>query len=399
MQTRELGRFKILLFALGVLVAAVALTACGSSGGSSSSSGGETEASAETEGATGETEEAGETKSEGSGTFAAIEEEVAKFKELPKTIPITTPFEGKMPSGKKLDYLQCAAPICVEIGEQLTEAAETVGWTVKVVPEGATPEEVSNAWELVAEEEPDGIVPTGGYEHQIFRKQLAEVKADGIPVIGHSEATPANPSEGIVATLAGPELNEQIGTQEANWILAEKGEEANVLFINSGYPINTTQEKSLKAQLEKECPGCEFNSYQAPITSIGKDLAGKIATEMQAHSGVNYLVPAFGDMAVGVPAALAGAGIEAVPTITQSPDESNVADLKSGAITAAWAPVGAIGAWSIVDTFGRIFTGQEYPSEIPPVEWWMTGETMAESEPFAVVSNYKQQFEELWHVK
>jgi ribose transport system substrate-binding protein len=390
-----LSRFRIVSVALIVLIAAVALSACGSSGSSSSSTGGaETEAESENTGS----ETTASEESEG-GASSTVVAEVEKLKERPTKIPITTPFQGKMPSGKQIDYLQCAAPICVEIGEQLSEGAEAVGWKVKVVPEGATPEEVRNAWELVAEEEPDGIVPTGGYEHQIFRQQLAEVKADGIPVIGHSEATPANQSEGIYATLAGPELNERVGKQEANWILAEDGESANVLFINSGYPINTIQEKSLKKQLAAECSGCEFSSYLAPITSIGKDLAGKIATEMQANPSVNYLVPAFGDMAVGVPAALAGAGVEPVPTITQSPDEANTEDIKSGKITAAWAPVGAVGAWSIIDTFGRIFTKQEYPSEIPPVEWWMTGETLPESEPYSSIEGFQEQFEELWHVK
>lgn len=393
MNERKSGPLKLLPLALFVLVAALALAACGSSGGGSSST-------SSTESSESDSSESQESDS-GSGEFAAIEAEVEELREQPTEIPITTPFEGDFPKGKKIDYLQCAAPACVEIGEQLTEAAEAVGWNLKVINEGATPEEVKAAWELVVEEEPDGVVPTGGYPRQIYRQQLAQLKAAEIPVIGHSEAVPANPEEAFVSVIGGPELDAQIGKQEANWIIAETGGEANVLFINSGYPINTLQEEAMVAQLEAECPEtCTSNSYQAPISSIGKDLAGKIAAQLQSHPDTNYLIPAFGDMAVGIPAALAGAGVEPVPTITQTPGDANIADIESGAINAAWAPVGPVGSWSIIDTFGRLFTEQSFPEEIPAIEWWITAETLpSNDEPFAGVEDYKEQFETLWNLK
>lgn len=386
---------RLVLLPLVVLFAALALAACGSSGGGTSSeSTGEAETNQESTESTTSAEESG------SGDFATVEEEVKERTERPTTIPDTTPFKGEFPTGKTIDYLQCAAPACVEIGEQLTEAAEAVSWNVKVIPEGATPEEVKAAWQLVTEEKPDGVVTTGGYPRQIFRQQLSQLTAEDIPVIAMGEPEPANPKESFIADVGGPGYAENFGKQAANWIIAETGGEANVLYVNSGFPINTLNEKGFVAQMEKECPDtCEVTTYQAPITSIGKDLASKIAAQLQAHPDVNYVVPAFGDMAVGLPAALASASIEPVPVITQAPGKANIADIESGAITAAWQPQNPVSAWSTVDTFGRYFTKQPYPDEIPSVEWWITGETMPKDEPFNAVEGYQQQYEELWNLK
>ncbi len=363
-----------------VLVVALIVAGCGSSSSTSSSA-------------------ASSTASSGGGStqFSAVDAEVEKLQQRPTQIPITTPFKGTFPKGKVIDYLQCSVPACVELGEYLQQAAAAVGWKVNVVNEGATPESVKAAWEKAISDKPSGIVPTGGFPRQIYAAQLAEAKSASIPVIGHSEAVPAEPSKGFVSEVSGSTYNTEMGTAEANWIIAHTKGKAEVLFINSGYPINGLQLKGIEAQFAKECPStCKVNSYLAPITSIGKDLAGKIATQLQAKQSTNYLVPAFGDMAVGVPAALAGAGVSPVPVISQDQGVANIADIKAGKINGMWAAVGPESMWSVVDTFARIFTNQPYPSEIPAVKWWITAANIPSGTQFPSVAEYEPQFKTLW---
>ncbi len=241
-------------------------------------------------------------------------------------------------------------------------------------------------------------MPTGGFPHEIFGDELKQIKSMGIPVIGHSEAVPADPAEGFIAMASGPERNLKIGTEEANWIIADTDGSANVFFVDSGFPINGLQLKGLKAQLAKECPdSCKVNSYQAPVTSIGKDLAGKVASQLQANPDTNYLVPAFGDMAIGIPAALAASSIKQPPMLTQEPGKANMADIRNGDLV-SWNGSGPESMWGIVDTFIRYFNKQDFPSEVPLPEWFITKDNAPAEDTFPTVVDYQQQFKKLWGV-
>jgi ABC-type sugar transport system substrate-binding protein len=198
--------------------------------------------------------------------------------------------------------------------------------------------------------------------------------------------------------VSGPERQKEIGTNEANWIIANTDGKTNTFFVDSGYPINSEQLKALKAQFAAECPDtCKVDSYLAPVTSIGKDLAGKVASQLQAHRDTNYLVPAFGDMAIGIPAALAASSLEQPPMLTQEPGAANMPDIRKGALVSLNGS-GAESMWGIVDTLLRYFNKQDYPTEIPLPSWFITKDNAPAEDTFPTVVDYQQQFKKLWGV-
>jgi ribose transport system substrate-binding protein len=340
----------------------------------------------------------GASTTDSGGQFADVKAEVQKLQTRPTQIPQTEPIKGAVPKGKSIDYLQCGVPACVVLGEYLKEAAAAVGWKVKIVDEGGTPETVKAAWGQAIRDKPDAIVPTGGFPHTIFGAELKQAKDMGIPVIGHSEAVPAKTTDGFIAMASGPERNAKIGVEEANWIIAKTDGKANVFYIDSGYPINTEQLTSLKQTFSEKCPStCKVKSYQAPVTSIGKDLAGKIASQLQANPNTDYLVPAFGDMEIGVPAALAGAGVKQPAMITQEPGKTNMPDIRKGAL-ASWNGSGPESMWGIVDTLIRYFNKQDFPKEVVLPEWWITKDNAPSEDTFPTVVDYQAQFKKLWGV-
>ena len=191
-----------------VALAATALVAvgCGSSNDDSTSSSAST-AAASTSAA------ASTTAADSGGQYADIKASVAKLEERPTQIPETVPLDKPPVKGKTISYLQCGAPICVTLGKYLTEAAAAVDWKVNVIDEGGTPETVKAAWDEAIRQKPDAIVPTGGFPHEIFGDELKQAKSMNIPVVGHSEAVPADPAEGFIAMVSGPERQKEIGTK------------------------------------------------------------------------------------------------------------------------------------------------------------------------------------------
>lgn len=376
-----------------VALAATAIVAvgCGSSDGDSTST------SAPAAASTGASTTASATTDSG-GQFAAIKADVEKLTERPTQIPQTTPLDQPPPKGKTISYLQCGAPVCVTLGNYLKDAAAAVDWKVNVIDEGGTPETVKAAWDEAIRQKPDAIVPTGGFPHEIFGDELKQAKQMDIPVVGHSEAVPADPATGFISMVSGPERQKQIGTDEANWIISSTDGKANVFFVDSGYPINGLQLKAMKAQLAAQCPDdCKVDSYMAPVTSIGKDLSGKVASQLQAHPDTNYLVPAFGDMAIGIPAALAASSIKQPPMLTQEPSAPNMPDIRKGDLVSLNGS-GPESMWGIVDALARYYNKQDYPSEIPLPSWYITKDNAPAEDTFPTVVDYQQQFKKLWGV-
>jgi ribose transport system substrate-binding protein len=331
-----------------------------------------------------------------SADVAQIEETVEQLKQRPTELPEQTPIAGEVPKGKVIDYMQCGVPSCAKLGEYLKEAADVVGWKVNIVNLGLTPEDVKAAFDKAVRDQPDAVVTTGGFDRAIYGKELAQLKKDGIPLIAHSEGLPAAPEEGVTAVESGPNRHEEIGTAWADWAIADSGGEAKVLFIDSGFPVQGLQKKALEARLAEACDGCEFSAYQAPLASINKDLAGKIAQQLQKAPDTTHLVVGFGDMATGLPAALAGAGITDVKIATQEQADANIEDMRNGKIDLFHVGSGPESMWNITDTLIRYFNEEEFPAETKLPRWLVTQETVPEGVSWPSVDDYQAQYKERW---
>jgi hypothetical protein len=68
-----------------------------------------------------------------------------------------------MPKGKRVVYLQCAFPDCVQTGNALQTAASKVGWSLTKIGIGTTPESIAAAWQAALHKNPDGIIDSGAY--------------------------------------------------------------------------------------------------------------------------------------------------------------------------------------------------------------------------------------------
>jgi ribose transport system substrate-binding protein len=363
----------------------LAATACGgsSSGGSPPSSSSSTPAAS----------------SSANSQFAGVTAEVQKNLQRPTQIGITTPLHGKPAPNKTVEWLQCAVPACVALTKPLQEATTEVGWKLKVVNAGATPETIKNAWDQAVQDKPDAVVASG-FSRVLFNPELAQLKAMGIPVIDLTTAD--SPGNGLSAVFDyGPDYLAS-GKRLADYALSKDGTKVNaVMVLSSAFANLTFVGKGFQAEIKAKCPSCPVASFEVPVTSIGGDLPTRITSYFTAHPNVNWAYIGYDDMVLGVPAAMQSAGISGkVSLLTIDNEPATQAYMKNGQdLVASDGFPGPEIMWRVVDYLLRYFNHQSTaPSTAHnyPV-WLLDGANVpSTTSSFPLVENYQAQYEQLW---
>jgi ABC-type sugar transport system substrate-binding protein len=286
-------RIPMLFMVLSMLLA-LAVAGCGGSGGTS------TGGSHSTAGDSAATKAA----------VAAAKKNVASLMHRPTSLTVPA-LPSKPPSGKQLDFIACGVPACVDFAPYLEQAAAAVGWHVKTLNAGLTPQTVAAAYDQAVRDKPAGVIGSGGYPTSLFSHQLQQLKAEGVPVVLHDQ--PPSNAPGVTAVLMSTKDNTEYGQEMADMIMADSGGH-NVhlgLVITSQVPVFAAEHKALTSMVKsKACVGCTVNTLNFPETAVGTTLPSQVVSFLRANPSVNYLYFDFTDAVAGVPAALKAAGIE-----------------------------------------------------------------------------------------
>ncbi len=216
--------------------------------------------------------------------------------------------------------------------------------------------------------------------------------------------TTADPPEnGYAATQNyGPDFL-AAGRRLAQYVLARGGDDVHAAtitvsaFANLGFVA-----RGFSEELKAQCADCTVEEEIVPATSLGNDLPTRIATYLQAHPDVNWVYVGYADMMVGVPPALASAGIardkvrfvtlDSLPTTAQYMQDGNYL------VAAEGSPKPEM-MWRHVDFLLRHFNRE--PTEPATAHtlptWTLTAETLpSTTDDFPLVEDYEQQYEALW---
>jgi ribose transport system substrate-binding protein len=375
------------IIALGACVAvAIVVAGCGSSG-SSSSGGGSTSGG------------------EAASTFPAAVKANEKWEKRPTSIGLTTPVEKPIPKGKVIDYIQCGVPACATEGDQFEEAMKLLGWKLNRVNAGSTPEEIKNAYQKAIGDKPDAVVGSGN-PLVLYESEAKELEGMGIPVVQSFIQDEPEEGNGLTAVVAGNETSETQGKMMADFILAHSEDESmevGVVNVN-GFETVTRTAEVVKQTVEEECSGCAVKELDVPVTSIGSDLPQRVSSFLTSNPGIEWATIGYDDMVSGLPTALKGAGVESVKLTTINISPSIAPYMAKGEYLQA-----TIGTsfpevyWRVIDTLVRIFNEEPLKEDLNSSTlpyWTITAKTLpSESEEFAVVENYQEQFEKLWGLK
>ncbi|MGD0451954.1 MAG: hypothetical protein ABSB69_00010 [Solirubrobacteraceae bacterium] len=367
------------VIAAGVL--AVVVGGCGSSNSSSSSS------TASTSAAT-------------TPAFPNASKANVEFERRPTSIGLTTPVGAKIPTGKKLDFVQCGVPACVTEGNLLEAATKLLGWQLKRLNGGSSPAEIKAAYQQAINEKPAAVLGSG-YSRVLFEPEIAALKKLGIPVLeAFVEDSPGN---GLTAVTGGRKATEIEGKEMADYVLAHNTSKSfafGQVYVN-GFETTVVVAASEKKELEAECPSCKIDQLEVPVTSIGSDLPSRVTAFLTAHPEVEWSSIAYSDLVVGLPTALKGASIEHAKLVTLNLNTTIASYMKKGEYLQT-----GVGTtfpevyWREIDLLARLFTHQPYTEDTNDASlpfWTVTAASLpSTTEEFPAVPNYEEQFKKLW---
>jgi ABC-type sugar transport system substrate-binding protein len=382
---------KPLASCVGLMVLAAIIAGCGSSSSSSSSTTASTAAT--TSAATTSTAPTITSASQlpASG-LARAEAGVALYTQHPTQIPVTTPVGKPIPTGKTIDVLNCGIPYCNSLTTDVGLAASKLGWKTVSVLAGVTPETIHNAWVQVVNNKPSAVIASG-YPQALFAQQLAQLKAEGIPVVECCISEAATNGVKLVLDPA-PQ-----GSQMAWWVVDQTHGNANVLYIdNKDYPIiDQIFTPEFMSEMKLTCPTCKVSEIDLPTTSYGTTAPSTIVSYLRSHPSINYIALGSDDMAIGLPAAMATAGLH-VPFMGDNPDILNQQYVKNGQEQAGVLFPGHETEAQLVDALARIFTHQSIkPDETAPNTMILDKANDTDPSIYPInYTNYLAEYAKLW---
>lgn len=336
-------------------------------------------------------------------TTAETPSEIAAMLERPTSIGIDEPLRGGIPAGKEIWWIQCSSPACVALTRPLKAATDAVGWRLRVVNAGLTPETVKAAWDQAVQGDPDAVIGSG-FSRALYEPELRALAERGVPVLNMTTADP--PENGYAATQNyGPDFI-AAGERLGRFVLARGGEDVNAVSITASAFANLGfVARGFKQAIESGCPTCEVADELVPATSLGNDLPTRISSYLQSHPDVNWVYVGYADMMVGVPAALASAGISkddvSFVTLDSSPATAQYMADGNFLVAAAGSPKPEM-MWRHVDFLLRHFNRE--PTEPATAHtlptWTLTADTLpSTTEEFSLVEDYEPQYKALWGVE
>jgi ribose transport system substrate-binding protein len=355
------------------------LSACSSSSSNSSSS-------------------VGNTSSAGadSNAIPAAQQLLRQYETRPTRIGITVPITKPIPSGKKIDFINCGEPACDVLVPEFKQAASVLGWSVNVIDEGLTPQTVLAAWNLAVQQHPDGIV-TGAFPKVMFAAPLAKAKAEGIPVVDGYVSDP--PGDGLTAVVPDPAATyEAQGKAWAALVLGSEGKKADTVFLGSNtFSALGPVETAFQSEYHSLCPTCQFAEINVLETEVGTTLASHVVAYLHAHPQVNFVVAGEGAFAVGLPQAIQSAGLSA-KVVTAYPNATLMQYLQGGQLAGLEMYEQADITWRYVDALARYFARVPVTaSETPSAIWVVTQQTASQvTPPYYLVPDTQAQYKKLW---
>jgi ribose transport system substrate-binding protein len=334
------------------------------------------------------------------GKFPAAEKKTAEYEKRPTSIGIEKPVGKPIPKGKVIDFVQCGVPACETEREILKRATDLLGWTLKPIDAGVTPEEIKAAYEQAIKDEPDAVLSSGN-PRALFEPELHTLEQMGIPVV--QAFVGDKPGDGITGVVGGPEASEIEGAAEADYILSHAESEdtkVGLVYVN-GFETTVVVANALKKELEAQCKGCSTAQVVVPVSSIGADLPQRVASFLTSNPDVEWSSIAYSDLVVGLPTALKGAGVEDAKLVTLNLSTAIAPYMAKGEYLQMGFDVSFPEAyWREIDLLARYFTGQPYDEDLDDSTlpyWAVTADSLPSStEEFPAVVDYEDQYKKLW---
>ncbi len=330
---------------------------------------------------------------------------VAEYIDAPATIGIAEPLGQAVPADKTVAFIT-AGPGGTGIAltqKALQEAAEKVGWTIKVIePESPAPQAMQQALTQAIQLNPDAVIMNSG-DVTALKTQLAELKDKGIPVVQTFGFTSQEDqvdlsffSTGEMARLAGLTADAAVAKLDAPG-------EFGVVTIE-GYPAADETVKGFTDRLTELCSECTTVPIVLSLASLGGSAGTDIVNAYRANPNMQGIFVPFDQLSAALFPAAQQAGVDLPPVYVLATVPGTILSLQSGDIEAAVQVDNQSLGWRYVDALSRIFTDQiesakavqQLPSQLWSNAYDNVPEVPSDGTFPTLVEDYKDQYEALW---
>ena len=331
---------------------------------------------------------------------AAAEAAIAPYTGKPGAFPVTQPLSKPLPAGTKFAFMECGTSACGLVAKLLVPAVKEIGGSLITVSAGTTAASSQSAVASVLALKPAAVLITG-LNPSIFGGGLKTLSAAGIKVVTISIAENTKPF-GITFNYVGLQATLLAGKLMADWVIANKGSKANVVFY--GVPaidFSAEQQQAFEQELQKNCLACKVRAVQIDVTTLGTTSASTVVSDLESHPDTNVAVFASAEIAQGLPSAMKAAGLS-VTTLGYAPQAEILQDIKDGGITAGLAADFPISVWAALDAAARLVEGDqptalEQAGELPLQLLEQQDITFNPADGWTAYPDYQQRFAKLWH--
>jgi ribose transport system substrate-binding protein len=338
-----------------LVLAAVVVAGCGSSTKSSSSnSSASVDPAAQT------------TSNPGLARATAVYE---KYKQSPAPL-VLPPLSKKVTPGQSVAILSCPLPACKLTTDAVAAAAKALGWKPSIFVSQFSPESYQKTWDQMLQTHPNSIAAVGLLPNASVAKQLAQAQSSGVKVVIISPNGDPFGANGVDDQINGAPLFAKGGVLAADTIVVDaQGKPAKVAMVSDPNQAQLNQsEGPLEAELTKNCSGCSAAKVDINLANPPAQNAQAVISYLQRHPDVKYLYYTVADAALGVPEALASAGLDGkVKIITLTPNLTALEDIKKGTQFATIQDEVITGGWRAIDALARLSVGDPLgPEKNPP---------------------------------
>jgi ribose transport system substrate-binding protein len=315
--------------------------------------------------------------------------------ERPTQIPIETPIDGVVPTGKRIAYVDCGLATCTSYVPVVKEAAASFDWTVDSISTDGSPESIKNAWASIFRQNYDGII-YAAVERSVINNELREAERRGVPVAALNVMEEA--TDGITFIAGDRASAQSYGEIAAAYVIAESEGQANAVVFNvPGVPIIGPITQTFQDTMEAKCPTCTSETVDIPVAAIGRDAPDRIVSYLRSHPDTEYVLLTAGGLVPGLPASLRSVGIQDKKLITPSSDPAVMDMVAKGDVDAAVSFDSYGYFYAMIDALAREFAGVPQLEHVSVPNWiLLSDDIVSRTERFPFVEGMRNQYQELW---
>jgi ribose transport system substrate-binding protein len=307
-----------------------------------------------------------------------------------------------IPSGLNIDFIACGLPVCTEFYKVVQSAATVLGWNVKLLNGGLTPESFTTAYNQAIQDKPSGVIGSGAFYPQLLTSQFQKLKNEGVPVMLYDAP---NVPPGVTGVFVNAQNQAEYGKQLAEYVLSQVGAHGSTNVALAYSPANITSYQPMHAAftstLKAACPNCTISNFQFADTAIGTTLPSQTTAYVLSHPTVKYLVFDYSNEIDGLPSALQAAGMKPgqVKLLATDMTPGEAPYMAQGWYTAAAGIPWPEAMWSMMNVFAWFHDGLSTATPLQQIlpNWIITPASLpSTTNYFPLVANYQSAFKKAW---